>query len=213
MKSLLVLLIFFATLMAEARETNDWENPQIISINKEKTVASFSSYADKDDALLFKQPESEISLNGRWKFNWVAKPDERPGDFYKSDFDVSAWEDIMVPGNWQLQGFGLPVYTNIKYPFEKDQPKVSSKPPQEYTSYKLRNPIGSYKREFNVPEEWDGKEVFIRFDGVKSAFETGRGRIVVRGKAHIETTPNGREKIIVTEIPYMVNSPPVTPAK
>ena len=170
MKLLTILLIFLILFMAETQETNDWENPQIIGINKEQASATFSSYAEKDDALLFKQPESEISLNGKWKFNWVAKPEERPGDFYKSDFDVSAWEDIVVPGNWQMQGFGLPVYTNIKYPFERDQPKVSSEPPQEYTSYKLRNPVGSYKREFNIPKEWDGKEVFIRFDGVKSAF-------------------------------------------
>ena len=148
----------------------DWENPNIIEINKESTVASFSSYSNKDDALLFKATTTEKSLNGIWKFNWVENPGKRPEYFYKTDFDASGWKDIVVPGNWQMQGFGIPIYTNIKYPFKKKQPEVTAKPPKEFTSFELRNPVGNYKREFDIPDDWMDKTIFIKFDGVKSAF-------------------------------------------
>ena len=158
------------TLDNYAQNQKDWENPQTIGINKEQTNATFSSYKDEADALKFKTTDSEISLNGNWKFNWVAKPEERPTGFYKSEFDVSGWDEIIVPGNWQMQGFGIPIYTNIKYPFKKKQPYVTRKPPKGYSSFELRNPVGSYKRNFNIPTDWDDKTLFVKFDGVKSAF-------------------------------------------
>jgi len=167
---LIILAIVLSLDLAKAQNTNDWENPQIIGINKEQTNATFSSYAEETDALLFNENHSEISLNGKWKFNWVAKPEDRPADFYKAGFDVSQWDDIVVPGNWQMQGFGIPIYTNVKYPFKKNPPKVTAKPPKEYSSFKLRNPVGSYKRTFEIPNDWMDKTLFIKFDGVKSAF-------------------------------------------
>ena len=118
----ILTVLFISSVNAQVKP--DWENPQVIGINKEQTNATFSSYSNQDDALIFKQSDAEKSLNGNWKFNWVAKPEDRSIDFYKPDFDVSGWDEIIVPGNWKMQGFGIPIYTNIKYPFEKKQPYV-----------------------------------------------------------------------------------------
>ena len=169
-RHLIFLLLVLTVAVAKAQNANDWENPQTIGINKEQATATFSSYKNEADALLFKTSNSEISLNGNWKFNWVSKSEERPADFYKSDFDVSGWDEIIVPGNWQMQGFGIPIYTNIKYPFGKKLPSVTRNTPKEYSSFELRNPIVSYKRNFNLPKGWDDNTLFVKFDGVKSAF-------------------------------------------
>ena len=134
---LIFLLLVLTVVFVKAQNTNDWENPQIIGVNKEQTTATLSSYKDEADAVLFKTTDSEISLNGKWKFNWVAKPEERPLGFYKPGFDVSKWDEIVVPGNWQMQGFGIPIYTNINYPFKKKQPKVTTKPPKEYFEFQV----------------------------------------------------------------------------
>ena len=169
-KFIITLVILFTHVGIEAQVNLDYENPEVIGINKAPTVATFSSYKNIEDALLFDNPTTEKSLNGIWKFNWVASPDKRPIDFFKLDFDVSQWNDIVVPGNWQMQGFGVPIYTNINYPFKKEQPYVMLEPPKEYTSFNLRNPVGSYRRIFNIEGDWLKKKVFIKFDGVKSAF-------------------------------------------
>ncbi|MFC1490871.1 glycoside hydrolase family 2 TIM barrel-domain containing protein, partial [Candidatus Latescibacterota bacterium] len=111
-----------------------------------------------------------MSLNGQWQFNWAGRPEQRPIDFYKTDFDASGWNTITVPSNWQIQGFGTPLYTNVVYPFKVDPPFVMGDPPENYTNYTDRNPVGSYRRTFKVPSGWDGRQVFINFDGVDSAF-------------------------------------------
>src|SRR5699024_9786138 len=74
------------------------------------------------------------------------------------------------PSSWQPLGYGVPIYTNHSYPFKNDPPSVTAVPPKDYTAYKLRNPVGSYRRQFTIPDDWDGRELFINFDGVKSAF-------------------------------------------
>ncbi|MBJ6368595.1 glycoside hydrolase family 2 TIM barrel-domain containing protein [Snuella sedimenti] len=167
-KMLLMALLTVTGVKAQLKL--DYENPEVIGINKEPAVATFSSYTTEDKALLSEVSSTEKSLNGIWKFNWVSSPDKRHVDFYKSDFDVSLWENIVVPGNWQMQGFGVPIYTNINYPFKKEQPHVMLEPPLEYTSHKLRNPVGSYKRHFTIDASWLEKTVYVKFDGVKSAF-------------------------------------------
>jgi beta-galactosidase len=91
-------------------------------------------------------------------------------DFYKPDFDVSAWKEIPVPSCWQLLGYGTPYYRNLGYTFRRDWPRVMSEPPQNYTAYTERNPVGSYRRDFEVPAQWKDRRVFITFDGVDSAF-------------------------------------------
>jgi beta-galactosidase len=148
----------------------DWENPQVISRNKAPGHAFMRPYAKEENLLNKKASDRIQSLNGEWKFLWAGHPDTRPAEFYRTDFDVSGWPGIDVPGNWQTQGFGRPIYSNHPYPFAKDQPRVMSEPPAEYTNYFDRNPVGSYKRKFVVDTGLKGKQIFIEFQGVKSAF-------------------------------------------
>ena len=92
-----------------------------------------------------------VSLEGEWSFQWSPDPWSRPVDFYREDFDTSQWNRLKVPSNWQLHGYGVPIYTNIKYPFLKDPPRVTGTPPVEFTSYRWRNQVGSYRRTFEFP--------------------------------------------------------------
>lgn len=148
------------------------ENPELLGINKEPYHATLMPYANLQEALLAKRHASSLcrSLNGSWKFNWVPTPEQRPVDFYKSDFDVSSWKEIPVPSNWEVHGYGTPFYRNLGYTIKKDFPHVMSEPDKWYTSYKERNPVGSYRREFEVPAGWAGRRNFITFDGVDCAF-------------------------------------------
>ncbi len=150
----------------------EWQQEQNLSLNKEAPRATFASFGDVKSALKILPENSEYwrSLDGSWKFNWVKTPDERPRDFYKADYDVSGWKEIPVPSSWQLQGYDVPVYSNIGYLFKRDWPRVMGEPPKDFTAYVNRNPVGSYRRDFEVPSDWKGREVFINFDGVDSFF-------------------------------------------
>jgi beta-galactosidase len=162
--SLIFLTIIALALSVNAQTSYDWENPDINGINKEQPHA-FGFLADE------KANNPTIhSLNGIWKFKWSPDPQARPVDFYTENYSVEKWDNILVPGNWELQGFGTPIYTNITYPFKKDPPKIMSEPDSRFTSYKERNPVGSYSTTFTIPENWDQKQVFINFGGVLSAF-------------------------------------------
>ena len=170
-------------------ETPEWENLDVLQINRLAPRASFVPYgsfeaAVKGDVAACKNVES---LNGQWKFHWSPDPQSRPVDFYRPDFKTTDWNQIAVPGNWQTQGFGTPLYVNVKYPFKMDPPKVMSEPPKEYTNYKERNPVGSYRRYFTVPKDWKNKEIFLHFARVDSAFyvwiNRAEGR-VFRGEPH-----------------------------
>ena len=130
MKEIAILsLAFFAWIGTKAQTTHDWENPAILGINKLPYHATLQ--------LPSKQKECKeiISLDGQWLFHWSRNPEERPADFYREDYDVSNWDKITVPGNWQLQGFGTPIYTNISYPFQRNRPSVTSEPPRDWTAY------------------------------------------------------------------------------
>ena len=81
-------------------------------------------------------------------------PDERPVHFYETGFDVGSWADLQVPSNWQLAGYGSALYTNVRYPFKSDAPRVMGEPPKDWTAYKERNSVGSYRRDFNLPASW-----------------------------------------------------------
>jgi beta-galactosidase len=159
-------------LRAGAQEVPDWENPRVFGINKEMPHATLVPYANERAALAGDAGGSPFvrSLNGRWKFHWVKQPSERPVDFYKPDYDVSGWKEIRVPSNWEMEGYGTPIYTNITYPFKRDAPRVTSEPPRTYTAYSERDPVGSYRRTFTVPADWQGRQVFLVFNGVNSAF-------------------------------------------
>lgn len=162
MKRVLVILAAWLALHAQA-QTHDWENPAVLGINKLPYHATLQ--------LPSKQKECQeiLSLDGEWLFHWSRNPEERPVDFYKEDFDVSQWDKITVPGNWQLQGFGTPIYVNMSYPFAKDRPSVTSEPPKDWTAYENRNPVGSYVTFVDVTKDMLSKNLILHFGGVHSA--------------------------------------------
>ena len=146
------------------------ENEQILNVNKEPPHATLMPYADHAQALAGRRAASPYarSLNGDWSFHWVPRPEGRPADFFRPEYDVSGWKTIPVPSCWQLHGYGTPIYTNVTYPFKNDPPRVMGEPPRDWTAYAERNAVGSYRRDFDVPQEWAGRRVFITFDGVDS---------------------------------------------
>ncbi len=138
------------------KPTLDWlANPEIFEVNREK-AHSDHRYTTKDGNL-------RQSLNGTWKFAYTEHPDSRPADFYKTDFDVTGFDDITVPGHIQLQGYDKPQYVNTQYPWEGQESLIPPQIPQK------RNPVGSYVKFFDVDETLLGKETFISFQGVETA--------------------------------------------
>ena len=162
-KLLLSILMFGLGYAVQGQEINDWENPQVIGINKEPYHANLTLPSKR-----YSSGECE-SLDGVWKFRWSPRPEQRTVDFYEPGFDVSGWDDIVVPGEWQMQGYGIPIYTNWTMPFKKDQPRVMSEPPANYYSYENRNPVGQYVTSFKVQAPVKDKAYFLHFGGVESA--------------------------------------------
>ncbi|MCF6268979.1 MAG: DUF4981 domain-containing protein [Melioribacteraceae bacterium] len=159
--SLLLIVILLFCFQLNAQEL-DWENPEIIERNKELPHATLIPYKTEEAALEGNRYKSLFmkSLNGEWKFKYSKTPDIRPINFYELDYNFSDWEDITVPANWQLEGFDKPYYFNMLYAFDKNPPFIKHE----------QNPVGSYKYDFEVPKTWDGREIFIHFEGVESAF-------------------------------------------
>ena len=158
----------------------EWEDPRVFGVNREPAHATFVPYPDEAaaqrGALAFAPGATRVegspfvrSLNGMWKFHWVKEPSARPADFYKPDYDVSAWKEIRVPSNWEMEGYGTPIFLNILYPFKRDAPRVMGEPPKDWTTYEERNPVGSYRRTFTLPAGWAGRETFLVLRGVNSA--------------------------------------------
>ena len=142
----------------------DWENPVVLGINKLPYHATLQLPSKEKDC------REIISLDGQWMFHWSRNPEERPVDFYKEEYDVSLWNKIAVPGNWQTQGYGTPIYININYPFVKNRPSVTTEPPKDWTAYENRNPVGSYVTFFDVTDEMLSQNLILHFGGVHSAF-------------------------------------------
>lgn len=158
--------------VTEAHIPLEIEDPEMLGINKEPAHATLMVYGNLHEALKANRHASSFckSLNGCWKFNYAIRPELRPVNFYQPSYDVSGWKDIPVPSNWQVLGYGTPYYRNFGYVFQKDFPHVMSEPPENYTAYSERNPVGSYRKEFDLPQIWDGRRVFITFDGVDAGF-------------------------------------------
>ena len=150
----------------------DWENPELLGINKEPAHAAYRPYDSVAAAMQGGRERKPrvVSLNGRWKFRWVPHPDKRPMEFQRTDFADRGWETIPVPSVWELEGHGTPIYSNIDYPHPRKPPLILAEVPAHYTARKEPNPVGSYRRWFTVPRGWGGKQVFVRFEGVASAF-------------------------------------------
>ena len=171
-----ILFVHAKTFAAPLTDTTGFppeiEDPLCLGIHKEPAHATLMPYATLGEAQKADRAASSFALrlNGMWRFHWVSRPEERPVDFYKPDYDVSKWDLIRVPSNWQVEGYGTPYYSNYTYIFKKDFPHIMSTPPEKYTAFKERNPVGSYRRDFDVPAGWKGRRIFITFDGVDAGF-------------------------------------------
>ena len=147
---------------AEKWENPEWENPEIFQINREEPRATFYNYNNENDALGnigWENSANYKSLNGTWNFYYADSVQARPVDFYKNNFSLKGWDQIEVPSNWEMQGFGLPIYVNLGYVFPKNPPFIEH-------SY---NNVGSYKRTINIDKDWNDKEIFLHFAGVSGA--------------------------------------------
>lgn len=166
MKKLLgILLVLFQTTLAVDKP--DWENVSVNEINREPARAAFMplpGYSSMNPS------ENQLSLNGPWHFHWVPEPSLRPLDFYKTDFDDAGWVNLQVPSTLEMKGFGTPIYVSAGYPFRIDPPRVTSTPDSSYTTFKERNPVGSYRKWVDLPVGWSNRQVYIRFEGVSAAF-------------------------------------------
>ena len=170
----------------EAPTGKEWESVEELALNKEYPRAYFFSFDNEAQAAQVRPEKSPywLSLNGQWRFHWCKTPDERPKDFYKTNYDASSWDMTPVPSNWNVQGiqkdgklkYGLPIYVNQPVIFYHERKVddwrqgVMRTPPQTWTTYEYRNEVGSYIRYFEVPRQWKGREVYIDFDGVDSFF-------------------------------------------
>jgi len=173
-----VSLVFVGLLLpsvygaAENMSAPDWENPLVFGINKLPPRNAAWPYPDARAA-----QESDYdhhgpwvqSLDGIWDFHWSPDPTNRPADFFKPDFNLAGWTNIPVPSCWELRGFGTPIYVNYIYPFKPNPPSVMDTPPTNYTSYLQRNPVGSYRKYFEIPNDWRGRRIILHFAGVSSA--------------------------------------------
>ena len=158
----LMALPFALGAQAQTTEVPDWENPHVIGINKLPYHATLQ--------LPSIPHEEAFLLDGKWFFHWSPDPEHRPVGFEAMDYDVSEWDRITVPGNWQTQGFGMPIYTNISYPFQRNRPSVTSEPPKDWYAYDHRNPVGSYVTFFSAKKSDKDMRKILHFGGVHSAF-------------------------------------------
>ncbi|WP_298474183.1 glycoside hydrolase family 2 TIM barrel-domain containing protein [uncultured Maribacter sp.] len=160
--NLFALTLIFSTLCNYAQQKNDWENPTVNQINKLPARATFYTYNNAANAIANVREKSSNykSLNGDWKFHWVAKPAEASTSFQKKDFNSSEWKTITVPSNWEMKGYGTPIYTNSTYPFFSDFPNINHND----------NPVGHYIKSFTIHDAWKEKDVILHFGGVSSAF-------------------------------------------
>lgn len=172
--SFCLLSVFFLCFLFGAQGQglpSELQNPAVVSVNRMPMRASayafesagLANQGDKDKSAYF------LSLNGVWKFNWVQDPRKRPVDFYQSDFDDSQWDNFKVPANWELNGYGLPIYVNQPYEFTGHAKRYGQLNPP-FDIPEDNNPVGSYRRKFSLPQSWSGRQVFIHLGAVKSAF-------------------------------------------
>ncbi|HPF52430.1 MAG TPA: glycoside hydrolase family 2 TIM barrel-domain containing protein [Draconibacterium sp.] len=165
MKYFIPFIFIFAFLSSSAQEVeffpDDWQNPAVFEKGQNPSHAFHIPYSSRERAIqnLPNRCENYQLLNGMWKFKWVETPAQVPQDFWLPDFDVEEWDEIAVPSDWQMEGYGHPKFRNVALSFESDPPGI----PAYY------NPTGCYKRKFELPESWKDKEVMLRFEGIKSA--------------------------------------------
>ena len=192
----------------------EWQSPDSVAVNKLQPHAWFFSFRNIDEARKVLPENSSYwkSLDGMWKFHWAPNPDERPKDFFRTDYDVSKWDDIKVPMNWNMAGlqrdgknkYGDPLYSNQRVIFQHSwQPMndwkggVMRTPPKDWMTYRNRNEVGSYRRTFSVPADWKGQEIYLNFDGVDSFFY-----LYINGK-YVGFSKNSRNLAEFNITPYL----------
>jgi beta-galactosidase len=160
-----MLLLVLSVSSGFSDEIPEWDNLSVFKVNVERPHASMMIYPNRTLAVEGNRSRSPwfLLLNGSWKFRCSDAPASRPANFYRQDFEDSAWRSIPVPSNYQLQECDIPIYTNAAYAFPMDP----SGPP---VVPKEKNSVGSYRTQFAIPKEWNGRQVFVHFDGVDSAF-------------------------------------------
>lgn len=192
----------------------EWQSPDSVAVNKQQPHAWFFSFRNIEEARKVLPENSSYwkSLDGLWKFHWAPNPDKRPKDFYRTDYDVSQWDDIKVPMNWNLAGlqkdgnnkYGDPLYSNQRVIFQHSwQPMndwkggVMRTPPANWMTYRNRNEVGSYRRTFSVPADWKGQQIYLNFDGVDSFFY-----LYINGK-YVGFSKNSRNLAEFDITPYL----------
>ena len=192
----------------------EWQSPDSVAVNKLQPHAWFFSFRNVDEARKVLPENSSYwkSLDGMWKFHWAPNPDERPKDFFRTDYDVSKWDDIKVPMSWNMAGlqrdgknkYGDPLYSNQRVIFQHSwQPMndwkggVMRTPPKDWMTYRNRNEVGSYRRTFTVPADWKGQEIYLNFDGVDSFFY-----LYINGK-YVGFSKNSRNLAEFNITPYL----------
>lgn len=164
---LLLLCLFTSQLLAQSKR-NDWENHQLLDFNKEKAHTGFMLYDAVADVKTddYSKSRWHQSLNGDWKFTYTDKYADRIADFYSETLNDKDWAKIAVPSNWELKGFGIPIYTNITYPHPRTPPAIGAD-----------NPVGTYRKTFSIPQNWDGREVLLHFASI-----SGYAEVYVNGQ-------------------------------
>ena len=169
-----------ASSQTAVREKVYWEDETMFAENKETGHATYTPYGSEEEMTadkefyatpwVYTKSKSVELLNGDWYFNFVSQPSERPLDFYKEDYDVRSWTTIPVPSNWEIHGYDRPIYCNVEYPHSNTPPYIDARKKfnDDGKNYGI-NPVGSYVRYFDLPENWDGKRTFIQFGGIYSA--------------------------------------------
>jgi beta-galactosidase len=169
MKKIVLALALFLSLQNNYAQNNEWENPQIVDRGKEEGRSSFLLFSNEAELKDNNPQKSALyqSLNGSWKFNIVQNPSQRPTDFYATNLNDADWKNIQVPSNWELQGYDIPIYTNVTYPFPKNPPFIGG----DY------NPVATYRRTFTVADSWNDKEIILHFGSI-----SGYARVFLNGK-------------------------------
>ena len=158
----IIFIIFLLAAAGYAQTVPFWENPKIIGINKEPPHTFYIPFQNIQSAETGDPFYSDLyqCLNGSWKFLFLKNPFQVPEHFYETGFNDTAWDTITIPCNWQMEGYGTPIYSNIQHPFNPDPPRLPHK----------KNETGCFRHTFHIPESWSDKQVILHFDGVQSAF-------------------------------------------
>jgi len=162
-KLFICALLVSTVSFANKGEREPWRDHTVFGINKLPPHASFFPFQTREGALINKkdQESNYLLLNGLWKFNWQRSPKTRPEGFYQPNYDDSQWNKIPVPSNWEVEGYGYPIYLDERYPFTTTWPDA----PTDY------NPIGSYRKGFELPALWENKQIFLHVGAAKSSLD------------------------------------------